>query len=81
MEKQKQLAKDLQELRQLFSQLDFIEPDPPQFQTSGKVTSDIHLITLNGEVIKTLSSLNPKSLLEKVWNLYQKCPQIKQEKI
>jgi len=72
MEKQKQLAKDLQELRQLFSQLDFIEPDPPQFQTSGKGTSDIHFITLNGEVIKTLSSLNPKSLLEKVWNLYQR---------
>ncbi len=74
MDKQKQLAKDLQELHELFKQLDFIEPDPFPYQPSSSDPSIAiyQTKTIDVQVIKTLSSLNPKSLLEKVWNLYQR---------
>ena len=67
MEQKKQLFKDMQELRQLFNQLDFVDD---KFSSTDDLGTDLGMQTIELKPLKIISSLNPKALLEKIWILY-----------
>ena len=70
MNEQQELLNNIQELRQLYRQLEFKPSDFP-YVSSGQ---SVHVMQSIGhiKITRELSSWNSKSLLEKVWKVFKK---------